>query len=59
MVSVWPVAFVGMLRYEGPECTNGKVVGFHASFRPDRNFPVDMAGNLCYYIILDFLTMKL
>ena len=44
VISIWPVAFVGMLRYEGPNCKDGKVVGFHTSFRPDRTFPIDMGG---------------
>ena len=50
VISIWPVAFVGMLRYEGPNCQNGQVISFHTSFRPDRKFPVDMAGNVikCY-----------
>lgn len=46
VVSVWPVAFVGNLRYEAPKCANGKVIGWHVSFRPDRKFPMDMAGIL-------------
>jgi galactosylgalactosylxylosylprotein 3-beta-glucuronosyltransferase 3 len=44
IISVWPVAFVGMLNYEGPKCKNGKVVDFHTVFRSDRRFPFDMAA---------------
>ncbi|XP_003386699.1 PREDICTED: galactosylgalactosylxylosylprotein 3-beta-glucuronosyltransferase 3-like [Amphimedon queenslandica] len=44
IVSVWPVGFVGMLRYEGPNCQDGRVVSFHTSFRPDRTFPLDMGA---------------
>ena len=44
VVSIWPVAFAGMLYYEGPVCRNGTVIKWHTSFRPSRPFPVDMAG---------------
>lgn len=44
-VSVWPVAFVGGLRYETPKVdTSGKVYGWKTVFDPHRPFAVDMAG---------------
>lgn len=44
-VSVWPVAFVGGLRYEAPKVnTAGKVVGWKTVFDPNRPFAIDMAG---------------
>ena len=43
-VSVWPVGIVGGLRFEAPLCSNGSVTGWHAVYRPDRPFPLDMAG---------------
>ncbi|XP_043929046.1 galactosylgalactosylxylosylprotein 3-beta-glucuronosyltransferase 1-like isoform X2 [Protopterus annectens] len=44
-VSVWPVAFVGGLRYEAPKLsTTGRVVGWKTVFDPKRPFAVDMAG---------------
>ncbi|TRY65620.1 hypothetical protein DNTS_023806 [Danionella cerebrum] len=43
--SIWPVAFVGGLRYEAPKInTEGKVFGWRAVFDPHRPFAVDMAG---------------
>eukprot|EP00795_Rhopilema_esculentum_P013631 gene13631-4531_t len=44
MVSVWPVALVGGLRWEGPICIYGKVVSFFTAWQPDREFPLDMAA---------------
>ncbi|XP_076875394.1 galactosylgalactosylxylosylprotein 3-beta-glucuronosyltransferase 1 isoform X2 [Brachyhypopomus gauderio] len=44
-VSVWPVAFVGGLRYESPKINMmGKVYGWQTKFAPDRPFATDMAG---------------
>ncbi|XP_034034864.1 galactosylgalactosylxylosylprotein 3-beta-glucuronosyltransferase 1 [Thalassophryne amazonica] len=44
-VSVWPVAFVGGLRYESPKVnTFGKVYGWKTVFDPHRPFAIDMAG---------------
>lgn len=44
-VSVWPVAFVGGLRYESPKVnTLGKVFGWKTVFDPHRPFAIDMAG---------------
>ncbi|XP_023824788.1 galactosylgalactosylxylosylprotein 3-beta-glucuronosyltransferase 1 [Salvelinus sp. IW2-2015] len=44
-VSVWPVAFVGGLRYESPQVnTLGKVYGWKTVFDPHRPFAIDMAG---------------
>ena len=43
-VGVWPVAFTGAVRWAGPLCKNGKVVGFHAKWGRFRPFPIDMAA---------------
>ncbi|KAM4547115.1 galactosylgalactosylxylosylprotein 3-beta-glucuronosyltransferase 1-like isoform 2-T3 [Fundulus diaphanus] len=44
-VSVWPVAFVGGLRYESPKINAlGKVFGWKTVFDPQRPFAIDMAG---------------
>nr|XP_047139083.1 galactosylgalactosylxylosylprotein 3-beta-glucuronosyltransferase 3-like [Hydra vulgaris] len=43
-VSMWPVALVGGLNWEGPVCKNGKVVSFYTAWEPNRMFPVDMAA---------------
>ena len=43
-VSVWPVALVGGLRWEGPICVYGKVLSFFAAWQPQRKFPLDMAA---------------
>ncbi len=43
--SVWPVAFVGGLRYESPKIdSQGKVIGWRTVFDPLRPFAIDMAG---------------
>lgn len=54
-VSVWPVGLVGGLMVEKPllNLTTGKVIGFNSVWRPDRPFPIDMAGfaiNLAHLI---------
>lgn len=45
-VGVWPVGLVGGLMVEKPLCDNAtnKVIGFNAVWKPDRPFPLDMAG---------------
>ncbi|XP_069063140.1 galactosylgalactosylxylosylprotein 3-beta-glucuronosyltransferase 3 [Pleurodeles waltl] len=43
-VSVWPVGLVGGLRFERPLVENGKVTGFYTAWKPNRPFPMDMAG---------------
>ncbi|XP_066582909.1 galactosylgalactosylxylosylprotein 3-beta-glucuronosyltransferase I isoform X2 [Prorops nasuta] len=45
-VGVWPVGLVGGLMVEKPICDNAtnKVLGFNSVWKPDRPFPVDMAG---------------
>ncbi|XP_023700784.1 galactosylgalactosylxylosylprotein 3-beta-glucuronosyltransferase 1-like isoform X2 [Paramormyrops kingsleyae] len=44
-VSVWPVAFVGGLRFESPRVNAaGKVYGWKTVFDPHRPFAIDMAG---------------
>ncbi|XP_033927560.1 galactosylgalactosylxylosylprotein 3-beta-glucuronosyltransferase 3 [Melopsittacus undulatus] len=44
LVSVWPVGLVGGLRLERPLVAGGRVVGFHTGWKPERPFPMDMAG---------------
>ena len=42
---VWPVGITGGLKFEGPiECEHGKVNAWHTAWKPDRPFPLDMAG---------------
>lgn len=47
-VGVWPVGLVGGLMVEKPICTcdntTNKVIGFNAAWKPNRPFPLDMAG---------------
>ncbi|XP_050599400.1 galactosylgalactosylxylosylprotein 3-beta-glucuronosyltransferase I isoform X2 [Bombus affinis] len=45
-VGVWPVGLVGGLMVEKPICDNvtNKVIGFNAAWKPERPFPLDMAG---------------
>nr|XP_039248096.1 galactosylgalactosylxylosylprotein 3-beta-glucuronosyltransferase 3-like [Styela clava] len=43
-VSVWPVGLVGGLKFEGPLCKNGKVMSFYTAWKPERPYPIDMAG---------------
>lgn len=38
------MGLVGGLRFEGPQVQDGRVVGFHTAWEPNRPFPVDMAG---------------
>jgi len=44
VASVFPVAFAGGLKYEGPKCVDGKAVDWHVTWDPRRKFPLDMAG---------------
>lgn len=45
-VGVWPVGLVGGLMVEKPvlDPDTAKVLGFNSQWRPERPFPVDMAG---------------
>lgn len=43
-VSVWPVGLVGGLMVERPFVKDGKVTGFNTIWKPNRPFPIDMAG---------------
>ncbi|XP_076096403.1 galactosylgalactosylxylosylprotein 3-beta-glucuronosyltransferase 3-like [Mytilus galloprovincialis] len=43
-VTVWPVGLVGGLRYEKPVVKDGKVTGWFTYWKPNRPFPMDMAG---------------
>ncbi|KAJ1071268.1 hypothetical protein K5549_021402, partial [Capra hircus] len=54
-VSVWPVGLVGGLQFEGPRIQDGRVVGFHTAWEPNRPFPVDMAG---FAVALSLLLAK-
>ncbi|CAD7087680.1 unnamed protein product [Hermetia illucens] len=52
-VGVWPVGLVGGLMVEKPILNNENIVtGFNAAWRPERPFPLDMAG---FAISLDLL----
>lgn len=53
--SVWPVGLVGSMKFERPVVENGKVVRFHTGWRPDRPFPIDMAG---FAVSLNLLLAK-
>ncbi|KAK1150847.1 galactosylgalactosylxylosylprotein 3-beta-glucuronosyltransferase 3-like [Acipenser oxyrinchus oxyrinchus] len=43
-VSVWPVGLVGGVRFERPLVERGQVTGFYTAWKPNRPFPMDMAG---------------
>lgn len=43
-VSVFPVGFLTNRYYEGPTCSNDRVISWKAAFAPEREFPTDMAG---------------
>lgn len=43
-VGVWGVGLVGALAFEKPIVEGDKVVGFNSAWRPERPFPIDMAG---------------
>lgn len=54
-VGVWPVGLVGGLMVEKPlvNDTTGRIYGFNSVWRPERTFPIDMAGfavNLQYLL---------
>lgn len=53
IVSMWPVALVGGLRFEGPICEGGRVREFFTAWMPERQFPVDMAA---FAVNLNLLT---
>jgi len=45
IIGVLPVGLSGGVKYEGPLCNaNGSITGWHASYRPERTFALDMAG---------------
>jgi galactosylgalactosylxylosylprotein 3-beta-glucuronosyltransferase 3 len=43
-VGVWPVGLVGGLNVEKPIVDGNRVTGFNSVWRPERLFPIDMAG---------------
>lgn len=44
-VGVWPVGLVGGLMVEKPVLSDDQeVIGFNSAWRPERPFPIDMAG---------------
>ena len=43
-VSVWPVGLVGGLLVEKPIVEDGIVTGWNSLWKPNRKFPIDMAG---------------
>lgn len=43
-VGVWPVGLVGAMNVEKPLVEGEKVLGFNSMWRPERPFPIDMAG---------------
>lgn len=43
-VGVWPVGLVGGLMVERPVLDGNEVIGFNSAWRPERPFPIDMAG---------------
>lgn len=43
-VSVWPVGLVGGLHVEKPHVEDGKVVAWRTAWKPERPYPIDMAG---------------
>jgi galactosylgalactosylxylosylprotein 3-beta-glucuronosyltransferase 3 len=51
-VGVWPVGLVGSVSVERPIVENNQVVGFNSAWRPERPFPLDMAG---YHFSIRFL----
>nr|CAI63873.1 beta3-glucuronyltransferase [Ciona savignyi] len=45
VASVWPVGLSGGLKFEGPgKCKDGKVLEWYTAWKPERPFPIDMAG---------------
>lgn len=54
-VGVWPVGLVGGLMVEKPVLTDNEIIGFNSQWRPERPFPVDMAGfAISGDLIMDF-----
>ena len=44
-VGAWRVGLVGDLLYEGPIVDrHNRIINWHVAWRPDRKFPIDMAG---------------
>lgn len=43
-VGVWGVGLVGAMALEKPIVEDDKVIGFNSMWRPERPFPLDMAG---------------
>lgn len=45
-VGVWPVGLVGGMMVERPlvDTSGKKILGFNSVWRPERPFPIDMAG---------------
>ncbi|KAJ6636588.1 Galactosylgalactosylxylosylprotein 3-beta-glucuronosyltransferase I [Pseudolycoriella hygida] len=43
-VGVWPVGLVGGLMVEKPILGGNEIIGFNSAWRPERPFPIDMAG---------------
>jgi galactosylgalactosylxylosylprotein 3-beta-glucuronosyltransferase 3 len=55
-VGVWPVGLVGGLLVERPvPDSSGRISRFNAGYKPDRPFPIDMAG---FAINVDLLKQK-
>nr|CAB3224854.1 beta-1,3-glucuronosyltransferase [Phallusia mammillata] len=45
LASAWPVGLSGGLKFEGPGfCKDGKVLSWYTAWKPERPFPIDMAG---------------
>uniref|UniRef100_A0A1I7SVH9 Galactosylgalactosylxylosylprotein 3-beta-glucuronosyltransferase n=1 Tax=Bursaphelenchus xylophilus TaxID=6326 RepID=A0A1I7SVH9_BURXY len=44
VMGVWAVGIPGNALVEAPKVENGKVVGWHSAYLPDREFATDMAG---------------
>jgi len=45
VASVWPVGLSGGLKFEGPgACKGHKVLSWYTAWKPERPFPIDMAG---------------
>lgn len=52
-VGVWPVGFVGGLKVERPNVTDGNVTGWIVKYNSNRPFAIDMAGfaiNLAHFL---------
>ncbi|CAD5223976.1 unnamed protein product [Bursaphelenchus okinawaensis] len=52
-MGVWAVGLPGNALVEHPLVSNGRLVGWHTAFRPERNFATDMAG---FALNIDVLT---